>query len=339
MKQRLLEKLARIHKHPTGREFILGDAKDADLAFGIASPGLAYPPPPNSAPKYRSLDDFHEQIRQVVRQGVVDFMLTSVSTMSLLGHRERLFDESDVTPVVRANDTTDIWCVRGGSYRQSPSLPHASSHFDELRYGTLAPTSSLPPLVDLGLYSITFNNDLHADRESLVAFRAFRAEAQRLDFHYFLEVFAPNVESAVPPEQMPSFVNDHIARTLAGIPVDSRPLFLKVPYFGARWMEELVSYDPTLVVGVLGGSSGTTYDAFKLLFEAQCHGARAAIFGRKIKDAEDSLAFIAMLRQIVDGNISPEEAVDAYHSGLQKQGIEPLRSLEDDKRLTMPELK
>ncbi len=42
-------------------------------------------------------------------------------------------------------------------------------------------------------------------------------------------------------------------------------------------MEELVAYDPHLVVGILGGSAGTTYDAFKLIAEAQKYGARAAL--------------------------------------------------------------
>ncbi|NLE57467.1 MAG: hypothetical protein GX616_03845, partial [Planctomycetes bacterium] len=32
-------KLARIKADPRSREFILADAKDADMAFGIASPG------------------------------------------------------------------------------------------------------------------------------------------------------------------------------------------------------------------------------------------------------------------------------------------------------------
>lgn len=46
-------------------------------------------------------------------------------------------------------------------------------------------------------------------------------------------------------------------------------MFLKIVYHGARAMEELVRYDPHLVVGILGGSAGTTYDAFKLLAESK----------------------------------------------------------------------
>ena len=95
-------------------------------------------------------------------------------------------------------------------------------------------------------------------------------------------------------------------------------------------MEELVAYDPHLVVGVLGGAAGTTLDAFTLLHQAKKYGGRAALFGRKINQAENQLAFIEFLRHIADGVIEPVEAVKAYHSVLQKLGVTPLRSLEQD---------
>jgi hypothetical protein len=99
-------------------------------------------------------------------------------------------------------------------------------------------------------------------------------------------------------------------------------------------MEELAQYDPNLVVGILGGSAGTTYDAFKLIHDAQKYGARVALFGRKINNAEHQLAFIEMLRFITEGKLSPEEAVRAYHGVLQAKQISPKRSLEKDLELT-----
>jgi hypothetical protein len=95
-------------------------------------------------------------------------------------------------------------------------------------------------------------------------------------------------------------------------------------------MEELVAYDPHLVVGVLGGAAGTTLDAFQLLHQAKKYGGRAALFGRKINQAENQLAFIEFLRLIADGVIEPEEAVKAYHSVLQKLKVTPQRTLEQD---------
>src|SRR5262249_18714513 len=91
-------KLARIHADPHGgKDFILADAKDADMALSIGAPGRS----PESHPgevKYRSLAEFREIIRQIVEQKLVDIMLLSASTSEVLTIRERIFDNSPVTP-------------------------------------------------------------------------------------------------------------------------------------------------------------------------------------------------------------------------------------------------
>ena len=140
-------------------------------------------------------------------------------------------------------------------------------------------------------------------------------------------MFDPNVNSGIAPEKLGEFINDKIIRTLAGVTGAGRPVFLKIVYHGPKAMEELAQYDPNLVVGILGGSAGTTYDAFKLIHDAQKYGARVALYGRKINNAEHQLAFIEMLRAITDGRINPEEAVHAYHAILQAKGIKPHRPL------------
>jgi len=88
------------------------------------------------------------------------------------------------------------------------------------------------------------------------------------------------------------------------------------------------------VPGVLGGASGTTHDAFHLLEDAKKHGARAALFGRKIKDSEHQLSLVRWLRAIADDEISATDAVKAYHDDLRKLNIAPLRALKDDLELT-----
>ncbi len=322
----LLAKLSEICANPSVRTFLLADARDADMAWGIPSFG-----PARSGQGFRSAPAFLEEIRSVVRQGLVDVMLASVSTMDTLAHKERLFDGSKVTPAVRINDATDIWLPRGALYHQRPSVPFATAYIHEAQYGSLTASRTGAPVVNLGLYSMTFNNDLEADLRTLQAFREFRAEAEKCGFHYFLEVFAPNAPSGgLSPEQVPAFVNDHIVRALAGVPSSGRPLFLKIPYFGPAHLEQLVAYDPSVIVGILGGSSGTAYDGFRLLADAKEHGARVALFGRRIKDSEHPLAFIGMLRLIADGEIEPKEAVRAYHGELEKEGIRPKRQLEED---------
>jgi hypothetical protein len=250
--------------------------------------------------------------------------------------KEGLFRDSHVTPAARANDATDVWAVRHGCYIREPAQPFRTATIDQIQCGKIEcdRTAAEFPGANLGLYSVTFVNDLEQDRDTLLAFKAFREEAEQKKFRYFLEVFDPNVASNVAPEKLGEFINDNIIRSLAGVPQSGRPMFLKIVYHGPRAMEELAQYDPNLVVGILGGSAGTTYDAFKLIHDAQKYGARVALFGRKINNAEHQLAFIEMLRLITDGKISPEEAVRAYHGVLQGRGIKPKLPLEKDLELT-----
>jgi len=124
-------------------------------------------------------------------------------------------------------------------------------------------------------------------------------------------------------------------RTLAGVPSSGRPVFLKIAYHGAKAMEELVAYDPSLIPGILGGSSGTTHDAFKLLEDAKKHGARAALFGRKINNSEHQLTFVTYLHAVANGKITAAEAVKGYHGELEKLKISPYRALKEDMELTV----
>ena len=330
MQKSLDQKLARIATDSSCRDFILADAKDADMGFGIAAPGPRHNLRSGEQP-FRSLPEFRESIRQIVKQGLVDIMLMSASTSEILTLDERLFENSTITPAVRANDTTDIWCGNSSSYASEPSLPFRSATLDHIQCGH---RDCLPSErgcgVNLGLYSITFNNSVSLDREALEAYKAFRDEAESREFRHFLEIFAPNQMASRPVKDVGKFVNDCIVRTLAGITRRGRPIFLKMPYFGPEAMESLAAYDPSLVIGVLGGSAGTTMDAFTLLADAKKHGARAALFGRKINFAEDQLSFIRYLRLIADDQIGAAEAVRAYHAGLLSGGIKPTRPLEDD---------
>ncbi len=335
MTQKSLDaKLRRIHADPHGcKDFLLADAKDPDMALAIGAPGRSPEAHPGEV-RYRTLAEFREVIEQIVAQGLVDIMLMSASTSEVLTIHKRLFDDSPVTPAARANDTTDIHVVRGGKYALAPSRPFRTATLDHIQCGHLDCAPEERHLgANLGLYSITFNNDPVLDRAALEEYNTFRLEAERKGFRHFLEVFDPNRPEAVEASKLPEYVNDVIVRTLGGVTSKGRPLFLKVVYHGPKAMEELVRYDPHLVVGILGGSAGTTYDAFKLLSEAKKYGARVALFGRKINNAENQLAFVRFLRWIADGEISAEEAVRAYHGVLQQLGVRPQRPLEADMKL------
>jgi hypothetical protein len=296
-------------------DFVLADAKDADMAFGAAAPGRG-----------RTRAQYLEAIRELIVQGELDVVLTSASNGERL-IAEGAIDE-DTTLAVRANDSTDIWFARGASYAEQPSRPFRTVDLEAIR-----------PFCDLVLYSVTFNNDVERDLASLEAYRAFRGEAAALGIRHFLEVFNPNAPAGLAPEDVGPFVNDSIVRALAGVTGAQRPLFLKLAYNGAGALAELTEHDPSVVVGILGGSAGTTRDTFELLARAQEHGARVALFGRKIQHAESQLDLVGLLRPVLRGELTPADAVRRYHEKLAAAGIAPARALDDDLELTDPVLR
>lgn len=331
MQKSLDLKLARILQDRSCRDFILADAKDADMAYGLSAPGLS-PESLSREGKFRTLDQYRQQIREVIDQGLVDIVLMSASTSEILTIKERLFDATTITPAIRANDTTDIWLAGAeGVYGTEPSRWFRSATLNHAMCGKAECEPHERNLgVNLGLYSVTFNNNLEYDREALQAYHDFRLEAEEKGFRHFLEVFSPNASGNATPKDIAKFVSNHIVRSLAGVTSRGRPVFLKIPYYGPEAMEALVRYDSRIVVGILGGSAGTTFDAFQMLWEAKKYGARVALYGRKINRAEHQLTFIRYLRAIADDQIEPKEAVRSYHADLQRLNIRPHLSLEDD---------
>jgi len=319
---RLDDKLARIRGgHYRRSDFIIADAKDPDMGPGLHAVGPARSPA-GATRRYATRAEFLDSIAAIIKQDVVDIMLTSASNLEQL-IRRNAFAATAVKPAIRANDTTDIWRHRGATFHHAPSRPFRSVSLARVK-----------PFTDLGLYSITFTNDIDADIASLEAFRDFRADAAAAGFSYFLEVFNPNVERGLSAEAMPEFVNDAIVRCLAGLTEAERPKFLKIAYNGPRALEELASFDPGLVVGVLGGGAGTARDCFELIRQAEKHGARVALFGRKINLAESPLDIVRLMRAVADGALTPLEAVKDYHAALQKQGLKPARPLAADSAIT-----
>lgn len=325
---RMDEKLAKIRAGNYAKgDFIIADAKDGDMGPSINSTG------PNRAndgswTRYRTRTEFLDKVQAVVEQDVVDIMLTSVSNLEALNDRG-VYKNSRVKPVIRANDATDCWVFRGATYAKEPARPFRTANLEVAKsLGT-----------DLGLYSITFNNDLDVDYFALEEFANFREDAQKHGFKYFLEVFNPNAPVGLSPEDVPAFVNDAMMRSLAGLSRRERPEFLKIPYNGPKALEELASYDTSITVGILGGGAGTTRDCLELIAQIERYGARVALFGRKINLADDPLQMVAMMRAVADGQLTSEQAVREYHASLDKNGIKPSRTLEDDVQITEAVLK
>jgi DhnA family fructose-bisphosphate aldolase class Ia len=306
-------------------DFIIADAKDGDIGFGAAAPG----PDRDDPGRFKTRASHLDAIREITKSGLVDVMLMSASTAERLSD-EGLFKGSKVTPAIRLNDTTDIWSARGGRYKETASRHHRTAVVADAR-----------KITHLGLYSITFSNEVAVDAENAEAYTEFRAEAAANKMRHFLEVFNPAFDIRLKDEaDIGAFINDNIVRTLAGVLEADYPLFLKLQYNGPRAMDELSAYDPGhLIVGILGGAKGTTRDTFELLAQAERHGARVALFGRKIHLAVEPLEIVGYMRAVVEGELKPEEAVKAYHDGLKKRKIKPTLDLAEDRQVTEAALK
>ena len=305
-------------------DFIIADAKDGDMGGGITAFGKLQEDPSRSI----SFTHHLKAMREMTGSKLIDVMLMSVSGAERLVNDE-VFKNSSVTPAVRLNDTSDIWGPRGSKYKIHPAQNFRSARIDKV-----------VKLVDLGLYSITFSNDLKSDLASLNEFHGFLNDISGKNLRYFLEVFNPQIDIGIDQENLPGYVNDCIVRSLAGLTKEDSPLFLKIPFNGPKAMEEICQYNPGhLIVGVLGGGIGTTRDTFELIRLSEKYGARVALFGRKILFAEAPKLIVTMMRAVVQGEMSTEEAVKMYHSQLTKMKITPKLTLEKDLKVTDPVLK
>ena len=321
-------KLAKIQAGEyTPTDFIIADAKDADMSVGLMAPA-PFPGKEigSSGPGvYRTRQEYIGHMRTLIDQGDIDIMLTSASNGEALSAKPQQLKK--VALAVRGNDTTDIWFPRGSDYAASMSQPFHTVNLAKVK-----------KFCDLVLYSLTFNNDLEADWKTLSEYRDFRIAAAELGIRHFLEVFNPNSPQNLKPEDFGSFVNDSIVRALAGVTTSERPIFLKVAYNGAQPLQELTEHDSTLVVGLLGGSSGTTRDTFELLARGEKSGARVALFGRKIQRAESQTDLVSLMRPVIEGTLTPTEAVEKYHHLLAESKIVPQRTLKADLKLSDPVL-
>lgn len=320
MEKSLDQKLARIRSGSyTPTDFVIADAKDADMGFGATGPG----PVVGASHQLKTKLDYLSAMQEMVDSGLVDIMLMSASSAET--HKQAgVLTQSSVTAAVRLNDTTDIWVARGGRYRASPSRPFRTALLSAVR-----------DITDLGLYSITYSNDLQHDLDSLNAYRDFREELLETNIRHFLEVFNPAFDIGISAADLGFYINDMIVKTLAGVTQKESPHFLKIQFNGYKAMQELASYDPTnLIVGILGGAKGTSRDTFELIHQAEQAGARVALFGRKINLSESPVLLVSIMRKVVQGELSPADAVAAYHSGLKDAGIEADRSLKQDAQIT-----
>ena len=151
---------------------------------------------------------------------------------------------------------------------------------------------------------------------TLQAYRDFREEAHEIGFRHFLEVFVPTRRTtsrrraAIRQRQHRPAAGRHRLAHAAAVSEDA--VFRPGRAGAARQLRQLARRRHP------GRLAGTTFDAFNMLWEAKKYGARAALFGRKINNAEHQLSFVTHLRALADGNAEPADAVRAYHADLEK---------------------
>ena len=64
-----------------------------------------------------------------------------------------------------------------------------------------------------------------------------------------------------------------------------------------------------------------------------------ALFGRKIQRAESQLELVGLMPPVLRGELSPADAVRAYHEALAKAEIPAQRPLAADLEVTEPVLR
>jgi hypothetical protein len=287
----------------------------ADHLAGVGIHGLG---PGGSS--YRTHPEFVQLIRDVVKQGVVDAVLMTPADAELLAAGECLFQETPVTPLVRMNAETGIWSPRYGRYRKEHSFPFQTVPVDEEGWcASLIRTASESCCVTAGLYSVTLNNDVAADHRTMSAYLGFARQVGRAEgFHHLLEVFPPNVElPEMEREQVAAYTADSIVRIMSHLTREQRPLLVKTACLDQAVWKELAGFDPELVIGALGGSYRDAETTLDLAHRVIRDGGRAVLFGRPVFMEQDPLGMCRSIRAVIDGEMSPPQALGAYLQGLR----------------------
>lgn len=311
MGQRVFDKLAtpqKLHESP-----ILVFAGDALVAGGLRGLGRVHE---KGQWRARRQPEFLQLCRNITADGLIDGCLLTPADAELLAVDEGLFAQTPVTPMVRLNAETWIWSPRHGNYNRQVSQPFQTvplnsapeAAYCELRGG------GLECHVKIGLYSITLNNDTQADARTLSAYLDFaRSAGEHPQFEYFLEVFLPNTNlPGLDREKRGQYVADSIVRTLSYLKKKERPRFIKTEFTSATTWRELCEFDPTLIIGALGGPRQNTRKTLELAHAVVSNGGRAALFGRTIFDDDNPRAIVRALRAVLDRKLSVEQAFVAY---------------------------
>jgi hypothetical protein len=317
MGNRIFEKLEDREKLDRSPIFVF--AADPLASVGLQGLGMAQTPRPH----YRTHPEFLQLQRELIADGTIDGLLMTPADAETLALEEQFFSHSPVTPIVRMNSETGIWNPRFGVYRSQYSMPFQTVFPEDLRsYCETLLAPALECRVQLGLYSITLNNDVKADQQMLNAYIQFAhilGEIEGVD--HILEVFLPNVKlPGLDDEKRGMYVADSIVRAMSYLRKHQRPRFIKTAYTAPQVWRELTQFDPTLVIGALGGPRQNARRTLQLACDVVQNGGRAILFGRTIFEEEDPVGIARALRRVLDGECAPEEAHLEYQRNIRRNG-------------------
>jgi hypothetical protein len=307
-----LENLDRLEQSPI---FVFA----ADPLASVGLQGLGYVQDPK--PHHRTRPEFLQLQRDLVAAGSIDGLLMTPADAEVLALDEGLFDNTHVTPIVRMNSETAIWNPRFGVYGSQHSMPFQTVFPEDTRgYCEALIAPALECRIGLGLYSITLNNDVQADLRMLSTYIQFAHTVGEMEgFDHILEVFLPNVKlPGMDEEKRGMYVADSIVRTMSYLRKHQRPRFIKTAYTTPQVWQELTQFDPTIVIGALGGPRQNARRTLQLAHDVVRYGGRAILFGRSIFGEVDPVGIARALRSVLDKEINPEEARSEFQKSLRK---------------------
>ncbi|MBI5835114.1 MAG: hypothetical protein HZB16_22645 [Armatimonadetes bacterium] len=305
MGDRVFDKLARPDSLAQSPIFVFaGDAQAAGGLRGLGATGAA------AQRHHRKRPEFLELCRELSLDGAIDGCLMTPADAETLAVDERFFDRIDVTPLVRTNAETWIWSPRHGAYNRAVSRPFQTVPLRDAGFCRDLICQVQDFNIRLGLYSITLNNEVEADLRTLETYLAYAHEVGKTPgFDHFLEVFLPNMpQHGMSSEQMGEYVADNIVRTMSYLRRHERPLFIKTAYTTASVWRELCSFDPTLIIGALGGPRTDARGTLELVRNVVVNGGRIILFGRAVFEDEHPRAICQAIRRVLDG----QDPVTAY---------------------------
>ena len=308
MGNRIFDKLADPESLYNNPIFVF--AADPLASAGIQ--GLGYIQYPE--PHFRTHPEFLQLQRDLVADGSIDGLLMPPADAEILALEERLFDQTEVTPIVRMNAETGIWNPRFGNYQSVLSQPFQTVFPEDIQsYCESLIRPALECQIHIGLYSITLNNDVYADQKMLEAYIQFAHIVGEIEgFDHILEVFLPNIRiPGMDEEKRGMYVADSIVRTMNYLRKNQRPQFLKTAFTTSQVWKELTVFDPTLIIGALGGPRHNSRKTLQLASDVSRNGGRAILFGRAIFQDDNPIGIANALRNVLDGD-EPDQAYARY---------------------------